>query len=393
MSPAVIVMKKELKEMLRDRRIRNNALIMPMLMMMLMLSFFGFIMGVGEKKNQIIHVVDANNSLIQKLKADQIQVVQIPSLEEGQKLIRSGKARVVLQFEPDFDSKIEAKEPTQIQAYIDPQQETGKIALASVQEDLAKINAAAASAVLQAHNVNPESLMPATIHENEIKVGSSETNGFLVGLLPYLIVVYAFYGGFGSGSDIVAGEKEKYTLETLLIAPVGRTQIAVGKFLSLATICFLSSFSALMGVVIAGSSHLPMYAKVFPHGLGLNGGQFATIILVLIPTVALFASILIAVSAWAKNTREAQSHLALISLVVLIPAIFGQVIGLTDLASNWWIRLVPVLNTSVTLRDALQGKTNAMGVFLTAAVGIALAAAGIRIAVHLFKREEVLTRV
>jgi sodium transport system permease protein len=229
--------------------------------------------------------------------------------------------------------------------------------------------------------------------DKEVRVGESNVSQLLVGLLPYIIVIYAFYGAFSSGSDTVAGEKEKMTLETLLIAPVGRSQIAMGKFLALAVVCFLSSFSAVMGVVIAGSSHLPMYAKLFDKGLGLDAAQLGTTVLVLIPTVAFFASLLLAVSAFAKNTREAQSYMGLISLVVLMPAIFSQIIGLTDLASKWWIRLIPVLNTSVTLRDSLQGKSNVQGIALTIAVGAVLAFIGIRIAVYLFKREEVLTRV
>ncbi|HTQ10083.1 MAG TPA: hypothetical protein VMI31_08445, partial [Fimbriimonadaceae bacterium] len=132
---------------------------------------------------------------------------------------------------------------------------------------------------------------------------------------------------------------------------------------------------------------------IFPNGLGLNAGQLGTMLIVLIPTVAFFAGMLIAVSAFAKNTREAQSSMALISLVVLMPALLGNIIGLTDLASNWWIRLIPVLNTSVTLRESLQGKPDPLGIALTVGVGLVLAAIGLRVAVHLFNREQVLTRV
>lgn len=393
MNAALIVMRKELKEMLRDKRVRSNALFMPLLIMLMMLSFFGFIMGVGEKENQVIHVVKADNSLTQDLKKAKIKVLDVESVKAGEDLIRKGKARLVLEFPSDFDALQKSGQPAPINAYLDPQQDTGKIAMSIVQTLIDSRNKETKTAVLQKYGLTEKSIEPMTLEEKPVKVGTSNTSQFLVSLLPYLIVIYAFYGGFGSGSDIVAGEKEKYTLETLLITPVARTQIAIGKFLSLAVICFLSSFSALLGVIIAGSSGLPMYQKVFPNGLGLNAGQIATMIGVLIPTVAFFASLLIAVSAFAKNTREAQSHLAIISLVVLIPAIFGQVIGLTDLASNWWIRLIPVLNTSVTLREALQGKTNAMGVALTVAVMIVLAAIGIYYAVRMFKREQVLTRV
>ncbi len=393
MNPTLIVMRKELREMFRDKRVRNNAIIMPMLLILGMLSLFGFISGVGEKSNQKVHVVKASNSLVDKLKAEKIQVVMVATQEEGEKLIREGKARLLLVFAPDFDQKLQAGQQTRITAEYDPQEQTAHLALAAVQEQLMPLNAAVASKVLRAHGVPEQALVPAQLDEKQITVGKEGVNEFLVSLLPYFIVIWAFYGGFGTASDLVAGEKEKSTLETLLITPIGRSQIAFGKFLALSTVCACSSLSAVAGVIIAGVSGAPIYAKLFPQGLGFGLPEIATIIIVLIPTVAFFASLLIAVSTYAKNSREAQGYLAIISFVVLMPAIFGQVIGLTDLASNWWIRLIPVLNTSVTVREALQGKTSWSGLAITVAVGALLAFIGIRIAVHLFKREQVLTRV
>ncbi|MFI5386140.1 MAG: ABC transporter permease [Fimbriimonadales bacterium] len=320
MNPTFIVMKKELKELFRDKRVRTNAVIMPGVMMLVFLALFNFIAGVTEKENQVVHVVKTDNQLIRKLKDEKVKVIEIADVAEGEKLIRSGKARLVLNFEPDFDAKFSAAKPTKIQAYYDPQQQTGQITLGVVSQDLAALNKDKALEVLKQHNLDPQSLNPATVEEKKVQVGKSETSDFIVGLLPYLIVIYAFYGAFGSGSDAVAGEKEKYTLETLLIAPVKRSQIAFGKFLSLAVICFCSSFSALLGVIVAGSSHSSMYSKIFAKGLGLNLGQIGTMLIVLIPTVAFFASLLIAVSAYAKNTREAQSYMGLISLAGTVVA-------------------------------------------------------------------------
>ncbi len=393
MNAALLVMRKELKEFFRDKRVRTNAVVMPAMVMLLMLSFLGFISGVGEKENQVIHIVKADNKLVQRLKADKIKIVEVSSEEEGIKLIKSGKARLVLEFEPDFDAKVAEGKPTPVQALYDPQQDTAKIALRSVQDDIMKIDAEHAVAVLDAYHIDNSSLQPATVVEREIQVGKTGVSDFLISMLPYLVVLYAFYGGLGPGSEAVAGEKEKQTLETLLIAPVDRTQIALGKFFALAIICFCSSMSALMGIVIASLSKAPIYAKLFPNGLGLSGAQIGTMVLVLIPAVAFFGSLLLALSAFAKNTREAQSSMGLVSLVVLMPALFGQIIGLTDLGSNWWIKLVPVLNTSMTLRESLQGKSDGLGIVLTIVTGAVLAAIGIRIAVHLFRREQVLTRV
>ncbi len=385
MNPTLSVAAKELKELFRDKRVRTNALVMPMLVMRES--------GVSKAENQIIHVVRADNSLVKALAATGIKVVQVDSFAQGEKLIRDGKARLLLQFEPDFDAKLLAARQTAVTESYDPQSDNAKIAQGLVGEAIYKLNDGIGRQVLKSHQLKPEDIQPATLKKNEIVVGQTGVSDFLIGMLPYLIVVYAFYGGVGAGSDTVAGEKDKQTLETLLITPVGRSQIAFGKFLSLCAICLTSSLSAFMGIVVAGSSGMGMFSKLFPHGLGLNGIQFATILIVLLPTVAFFASLLLAVSAFAKNPRESQSYLGLISLFVLMPAMFGQFIGFTDLASNWWIRLVPVLNTSIALRESLQGKMNPGGIAMTVGMGVVLAFIGIRAAVYFFKREQVLTRV
>lgn len=389
MSPTTVVFRKEMTELLRDKRIRNTAIIMPAVLVYGVLYMFGFLGGIGEKQNQKIHVIEATNSFTTQLKEDKVQVFEVPTKAQAEEMIRSGKASLVLQFQPDFDARVSSGSPTAIQAYFDPQSTPAKIALNTVQQELAKLNAGVAIRVLKAHDVDPKALAPISLKSNEVKVGSNNVSELLLSMLPYFIVIWAFYGGMGTAGDLVAGEKEKQTLETLLIAPVGRTQIAFGKFFALCSICLISSLSALLGFIVAGLGGM----KIFEHGIGIGLPAFVTILLVLLPTVAFFASILLAISTYAKNAREAQSYLAMVSFVVILPAIFGQFIGFTDLASNWWIRLIPVLNTSLAVREALQGKTSPIGVVITIAVGAILAVIAIRIAVRLFKREQVLARI
>lgn len=393
MNPTFIVWRKELRDLLRDRRVRNNAFVMPMILVIVILALFGLITRVGEKQNQKVHVVGGDNAFVAAMRQAKFQVMTLASVEEGQKLVREGKARLVLSFPPDFDRRLQAGEQSKIAAYFDPQQETGAIALRVTQDVVDKFNQVIEARVLASKGLTKSSVEPLQFDERKVIVGTSDTSEILIGFLPYLIVVYAFFGGMATASDLVAGEKEKLTLETLLIAPVGRSQIAMGKFLSLATICLMGSLSALLGFVIAGLSGLDIFSKLFPKGVGISLGQVGVIVLVLIPTVAFFAGMLLAISTLAKNSREAQSHLAIVSIVVMMPAMFSQFIGLTDLASSWWIRLIPVLNTSLAVREALQGKVDVPGILMTIAVGAVLGAIGVRLAVHLFKREQVLNRI
>lgn len=394
MKDALKITRKELREIIRDKRVRNAVTIMPMFVIFMMLSLFGFIGQIaGKAENQHLVIVGKENSLAKDLTAAKFDINYVATLDDATQLIRNGKANLALQFEPNYDQLLSDQKPAHIDAYFDDKETKGQIALSIVSKTVGELNKSAVKTVLTKHGVDASMSEPITVREKPIKVGESNVSEILISILPYMITIYAFFGGLASGSELVAGEKEKNTLETLLITPVKRSDIAIGKFLALCAVCIAGSLSALLGVIIAGSSGMSIFHTVFPNGLGLGPGQIGAIILTLIPTVAFFASLLLAVSTKARNTREAQQYYAVVNLVVLMPAIFSQVIGFTDLASQRWIDFVPVLNTSVTLRQALQGKLDPVGMGITVLMGLVLAAIGITIAVRLFQREQVLVRV
>jgi sodium transport system permease protein len=192
---------------------------------------------------------------------------------------------------------------------------------------------------------------------------------------------------------MVAGEKEKNTLETLLISPVRRTDIVLGKFLALGLVSLLSSLSSLVGLVVIAAIKMPGSEVIFKGGSGVTPLSATIIILVMLPLVALFSSILIAVSSYARNPREAQTYLTQVSFVVIIPAMFSQVIGLMDAGSAFWVNFVPILNVANNMRLALLGKPDFTGAAATIGVSLVLAAIALTFTVKLFNREEVLVRV
>ncbi|HVL37977.1 MAG TPA: ABC transporter permease [Fimbriimonadaceae bacterium] len=389
MSATWKVFKKESKEMFRDKRVRTSAFLMPILLIVGMLYMFGIVIGsVSRPQNQRIHVLQPDHPLVEVLRRAQFDIRPVAGLAEAQRLVSEGRARLVLNFHQNQQGQFE------VAAYFDPKQQMGQIALARVRQVFEHANREALRKVLADRGIPLAAMEAIQVGEREVKVGVGRGAGeMIVGILPYLIVIWAFYGGFGVASDLVAGEKEKSTLETLLITPVRRTEIVLGKFFALALVCLLSALSSLVG--------LALYATVKPQGseLLLKGGMGVSpmaalvIFLVLLPTVALFASLLVAISSYAKNTREAQTHLGLVSFIVLMPAIASQFIGLTDMANSTWVHFVPVLNTANTIRGALMGTYNWAGIFATMGVSLVLALVSIRIAIWLFNREQVLVRV
>jgi sodium transport system permease protein len=394
LTPTRIIFLKEMREMLRDKRVRSAAFVMPILLIFVFLSAFGFLIDtLRTPSSQRIHVVQADNEIVQAFRAAGVRIIEVPSVEEGKELIRRGDARLVLEFPSELPAPGQPEQAT-VAAYYDPKQEMGKIALGAVSGTLREFNRNRVEALLSQQGLPGEAAEPLRLVEHEVKVGDEAGAGeLIIGLLPYLIVIWAFYGGFGIVADLVAGEKEKNTLETLLIAPISRVHVAMGKFYALSVICLASSLSSVVGLALVAILNLPMTRAVMEGGIGVSPTSLVVMILALLPIVALFSASMLAVSAFSKNIREAQTYLASLSFLVIMPAVFSQFIGYTDFARALWIHTIPVLNTATAIRGALMGNIDWSGLLVGMATNGILAAIAIAVAIRLFRREEVLIRV
>ncbi len=391
MQAALWIYRKELREMLRDKRVRSGAFVMPIMMVFLILALFGFLTNtLSDTQNMKLHVI-GSGPMVDQLKKSKATILTIPTVEEAEARIKSGDVHLAIQFPSGV---AEPGKQVVIRIYFDPKDQKAQVMATQVQRMFDEQNQQILQQTLVAHNIPKEAAEPIKFELKPITIGNQQSaSDLVIQILPYLIVVYAFYGGMGSVGDLVAGEKEKMTLETLLISPVSRRDIALGKFLALATLCLASSLSAVAGLIIAGALNLKMMAKVFPHGLGLTPLSVVLVVFALLPAVVLFASIMLAVSTKAKNMREAQTQLTLLSLVILMPAMFSQFIGYTDWANAWWINAIPVLNTSSGIRHVLLGKPDVAAMGLGFAVNGVIGVIAMVIAIRLFQKEEVLVRV
>lgn len=396
MTHAILIFKKEVKEMVRDKRVVYNAVFGPIFLIVLMIYLFGFVINtVSNEKKRTIHIVGSSplpKFLDTPGAKEAFEVKRVDTIDAGQKLINEGKADVVLEVESP-DPNVETPYPQEvIRAYFDDQQERPKILLNALDKLAEVVNKAALTNVMMERQIPQQAIEPIKIEQKPVPHPKS-VGGFLAGFLPYLIVIWAFYGAFGSASEMVAGEKEKNTLETLLIVPVERTQIAIGKFLSLMVLSVCSMLSSFVGIVLMGTFGGKQVSALFPEGIHFSAMSIITILLIMLPLAAMFAGLLLAVSTRARNTRDCQTQLTLVSFVVLMPAIFSQFIGLTSFAKAAWVNFVPILNSATVLRSVLLSKTDWSAVGITVATSLVLAYLTTAVSIRLFKREEVLAKI
>lgn len=395
MRAALHVFRKESRELFRDRRVINGAFIMPVFIIALMMMLFGFISSaVGRDKPVKVVVVE---SPVAKSHMSQLfpktEIKWVASRAAGEKLMEAGKAQVVLEFAPDFEAKLQ-QGGAKISALYEKDETLSEITLGKLTGMLAGTNRVILAQDLKAAGLPETKAESVVLVPEDYKKPGEEEQGsaMLVQLLPYLIVIWAFYGGFSTVSDMIAGEKERGTMETLLISPAHRTEIVLGKYLALSLICFISSLMSVVGLVLVRLIHLPGTAEIMKE-VSVSPAQFLAVTAVLIPLVLFFAGLLMAVSAPCKNMREAQTYLTLTSFVVIMPAMFVQFIGFTELAKEMWLKFVPILNSAVAIREALKSGGDWASIGIAGALNLALATLMFSMVVRLFQREQILTRV
>ena len=390
----MLIWAKEAREMFRDKRVIQAAFVAPIIMIVLFIFLFGFL-ETKLKRNPDIKLTvvrDETNQMLDQLEeAENISITQVDDVEAGLALLADNETRAVIEFSPNFADGMQHGDAV-VTAHYDSDETLSLIAMSAVREMVEEMNKESVRATFVNSGLPERMAEPVTFEREDEKSGEGLGGSMLVSLLPYLIVLWAFIGGMSTVSDLVAGEKERGTLETLLISPVRRSQVVLGKFLSLSAVCFVSSLTTLVGVVIVGSFKFEMTEALFPDGLRLSLLAIVEIGAILIPLVMLFAGVMLSVSAFAKSVREAQTYLTLVSFLVIMPAIFSQFIGFTESQNALWVRLTPVLNSAIALKEALVGELEFVPFLMTVGVSLALAAAAIWASFWLFSREQILTR-
>jgi sodium transport system permease protein len=395
----LIVFKKEWREMLRDKRVKRAMIFGPVFSVALMMMLFGVIFSsVAKATKTNVSVVKgprdpAVTAFLNALDKGGMKVVDVDSVEAAKKGIAKGDIRLALDFGSGMQEKLSKPEPFVLNAYFDPQEQKAEIALAVIEKATSMSSEGILRGILKEKGVDETFVKPLSVKRNEVKVGESNSSQFLVQLLPYFIVIWAFFGALSSASDIVSGEKERQTLETLLISPAPRNQIAIGKLMALIAASLTATSMAVLSIFVMYYLKLDFLKQMFEHGLGLTLSGLLVIIITLLPTCALFGSILLAITSYAKNTREAQTYLSQASMFVTMPAAFSQIIGFTDFAQSEAVYEIQILNTANVIRNALMGRYDTLGIAITISTGVLLASIAVWYSVKLFNRESILSRI
>jgi sodium transport system permease protein len=213
----------------------------------------------------------------------------------------------------------------------------------------------------------------------------SQVSGSNVGrFFTFVLLIWMAAAGSIAAMDIIAGEKERGTLETLITSAAGRTEIVTAKQLTISTVA--------LGITLIQTLNALLYVKFriirLPEGfdLSVSMGTVLQLFALYIPMAAAIAAALLIISAHSRTYKEAQLHFFPFYLVSLVPALAAVLPGLR-LRSI--IALVPIANVSVAAREVLMGRPDSLMIVVTVAVMTLTAVFLLRYSARLLVREDI----
>lgn len=393
MREAFTVLRKEIKDTLRDRRTLYTAVIMPIVLMPLIMV--GSIKlqesQVKSMANQEAIVAVADQSTVPSLvaflnKQDKIKVSDIQSDFEN-KLI-AGTIQTYVNVPGDFESKLLGNQPIAVQVYQKSTDQKSSVAASKVETALTAFNQMVVAQKMTKAGLDP-SILQSVVVESKDLASDQEKGGYFLGmLLPMFIVLFSIAGGMYVAIDVSAGEKERKTLEALLLAPLSRFKLVTGKYLAVATTSVTSVLLSIASMYVAFKIWPPNFGSSMAFSMNLT-----TVLLMVVLGIILsimFAGFLLAVAIFAKSFKEAQNYITPFYLLAILPvSIFSSIPGFKPTLGLFFI---PSVNAVFLFKESLLGVTDWLHIAVTIGSTIVMSIIAITLATKLYSRESILFR-
>ena len=385
---ALVVLAKEVKDNLRDRRTLISALVFGPLFGPL---FFAFLVSVmltrtAEQLDEALELPIAGAehapNLVAFLVEQHVSVRSAP--EDAQAAVRDRRHDVVLIIPRDFGDRLARGEPAAVQLVADSADSRTAKHVARARALLGGYAGRLAQLRVLARGLSPGLTAPLVIEDVDVATPAARSV-LVLGMMTYFILFAVLIGGLYLAADTTAGERERGSLEPLLTLPVARSALVVGKLGATCTFMLASLAISLTAFAVSlpfvPFEQLDMVANFGP-GVALSA--FA----IMIPFVLFGAALLTVVASFTRSYKEAQTYLSLVLVVPTLPIAVASLYGLKPVE---WMMLVPSLSQHLLITELIKGAHVPALLVLTSvtstlALGLALA----WIATRLYRREAIL---
>jgi sodium transport system permease protein len=386
LSPMMVVARKELTDGFRDRRAIYTMLFTALFGPLLIAFMFKQLAG-QKKAAEEIQVPVVGRELAPVLvnwlgQQSGVEIVEGPSDPDA--AVRDRKADVVLVIKKDFAKNFGESKPAVVQVFSDSTRTSAEPKARRLTSLLSRFSAEIGSLRLIVRGVSPQVVSPLKVEEVDVANAQQRAATILNVILMFLAMA-VLTGGMQIATDSTAGERERGSLEPLLLNPVPRWQLVGGKWLAAAVGAFLGMIATL-----AITSFV--LSKLSLEELGvrfhLDAPKIALLIAAMAPLALIAPAIQIYLSCFAKSFKEAQSYVVILVVAVTVP---GVVSTFYPMNNRPWMQAIPVLAQYSLGTDILAGKLpSPLGMTVGAIEGAVLAGVFLWLAARLFSTEKII---
>lgn len=366
------VFRKEVKDNLRDKRAVGTAMIMPVLGPVL--CAVALFMGVREELRRMdkaitvaVHGQDHAPDLARFLAANFVVLEPLSGDDAdaaARAALKSKKAKVALVVSSDFEGQVRLGRMPLLRLYedsgdVDAMREAKRVAAV-----LQGFASGLAVTRLELRGVSTQLLQPYAL--DRVDVAPPDANAaLLLGVVPMILLMCVFIGGLYVAIDVTAGERERGTLEALLVTPVEPEALALGKLMAVAL--FAAGTLVTSGIGFALVPVL-MPSELIDIPLRLDPATLGRMVAVCVPLVVGAAAAQMFVATRSNSFKEAQAALSYISLVPMLPSMIVQM-GQGRIPDA--LRFVPIFSEQLTMNAWLRGESVSAAQLAAGSIGSA----------------------
>ncbi|EYB69741.1 ABC transporter [Deinococcus phoenicis] len=403
---------RDLLSTLRDRRTLTSTILIPLLLIPLFtlglpLLLGKFIGGQAQERQQVGVVGTLPESLRAALTRDE-KTPDGTVTRAGVRLVPVTDPKAAVQS-GDVDAALRAPSPLPRRAgdgtgTLEVYAKLGNLraqtgAFAKVQSTVEAYNRELAVQRLGTLGLGAQTLTPVTLAPIDASPEQERRSGQLAFLIPLLMLNFILTGAMATALDATAGEKERGTLESLLVSPVRRSEVVAGKLLATTVTALTTALFSVLGFLLSGVVMRAVLARgdtpaeltqAFGGQLTLTPGSALALLGTVVSAALLISAVLIALSIYARSYKEAQTYVTPLSLLIVFPAVMLQFSDFLTLSSG--IYALPLFGSMVAILDTVRGNLST-GHALTAIAANLIGALLVGLlALRSFGREEVIFR-
>jgi sodium transport system permease protein len=396
-----IVYRKELTEALRDKRTLITTFLVPLLVIPVMGTGFTAVMsaviGNAKKEKPKVMIVGGTDSpgVVEELQRyPKINVIR--TTDDWRHKVVEKEIRAAVEIPEGFEKNVSEGHGGTVKIDVYGGEIKSEFAAGNIEGYLKEYRDGIVAKRLEANSLPANLLRPFQVKRESIASPEKQAGAVLGGIIAYALILMCLNGAMSPAIDLTAGEKERGTMETILSSPVSRTHLVLGKFLLVLTASLITAMLLMVSVevsttVLQRSHALDQMAEEGEPApqLTLGPAAIASVIIMAVPLSVLFSAGLITIALFAKSHKEAQSYIAPLMFLVVIPAVAAMLPGV-DLTPK--LAIVPLLNVSLLCKELVTGEYHWNYIALIFASTCVYAVGALFLAVKMFQRESVLFR-